>query len=604
MANSVAYIDAVKRTFRSRALRTVLIVDDQFPTYENLLSPHPDREYTEEARALSLYKLFKEHDMPCDIENKVTDVDIERIRKSDLIILDYHLIPGSQDPSKSIDLIRRLAETKHFNTVVLYTEETDHAGIWRNLLLRLRRGWVAPDSLLEGDLLGKWEQLSDTGALPSHPSDSFVLAHATSGQRGWPEDEAKQISTDLRGVGITGVDISRVVEALVHRAVRARFVGDEYPLTGAPQVVVGEFSQGGSKWLQSRNCFVAILGKQEGDASDKHPTDARRILECLDEALAAWHPNLLQVLISEIQNMLELEALATDEAEFQDPAMHAGLTYFLLNSLEERADSEKPETLDGSVQVLIDKIVETLRHRLGADESLRELGSMLLAEELKELGWPTVRDSRPAMFAAAVAMARTRGSKPSKEASLFALNSFLSTERFRRSHVTAGTIFRSRASGEYWACASPGCDMVVRQPVEFQVWMSTLHPLRPMMAVRLHPEVNLTAALNKAHQGRHAFVSLETHSAFAIMAEPQQQPVFEVFFAEDAARCHSVGHGHKQFTAARVKPADSGDNIGGVLAAEQFEVVGQLRPSYAAKILTVLGQHLSRVGLDYVSMPL
>jgi hypothetical protein len=611
MPNSPAYAEAIKRTFRSRALRTVLIIDDQFPTYKNLLELSEDelRRFGEPEEAKALYSLFHDNHMPCDVENEAAELSIDRVRKSDLIVLDYHLTPGSQDTTQSIDIIRGLAGTKHFNTVVLYTRERDHYGIWSSLVLGLRRGWVEPTGLLDGTALKTWERLSDEEKLPQdHPADEMIIAYARGATIKEQLKHIPALRNQLIGSGFEASDVPSVVTALIHRAVRERFQGDEYVFDGQQQVVVAGFDVNGPKWVQSQNCFVVILGKQEEDGDDVHPAQADRVLRCLDEAFVAWQPNILQVLISEIQNILELDALATAQAEFRDSATQVGLSYYLLDAVKSARAPDAREHFKAPLSTLIDKLVETLRHRIGSDADLGALASTLLVEELTEQGWPLEAPRENELLAkvykAAEKVARPSGEPPTKNDALFALNSFLSTEPFRRDHLTTGTIFRTPA-GEYWVCASPACDMVPRAPAPDQHWTHAMHPLRPMVAALLKVEEGHASVLNTAPTGRHVFLRGEPNLAFSIGHGPGHQPSFEMFFVQNAARVQDDDTGRKFFRSARIAlvAPDEGGEGETRLAFDEYVVVGQLRPAYATKVLQLVGQHLSRIGLDFIRMP-
>lgn len=605
------YAEAVKETFRSRALRTVLLIDDQFPTYADVLAGGARlNTFTETARALRLYRMFKSRHMPCDIENNVgelTKEDVERIRKSDLIVLDYHLTPGSRDNSKSIQLIRKLSRTKHFNVVVLYTLETDLDGVWRDIAGDLRCGWQQPEDLLDDLGLAQWEELANRGDMPDVVSKelliSYLLGHAA---RDWANRQG--VENDLVEAGVERKYVNPIIEALIHQRMCERYADDEEVLATPEKRVFGACEAGRPRWIQSGNCFVALLGKQEFKA-DEHPTDAQGILQCLDEALADWRPNLLQVLISEMQNILELEALATAEFDYlRDPEIQIGLSYQLLRSLEADAGPEEVDRLMPPLQAVIDKLVETLRHRLAADGDLGKLGTTLLAEELRRISWPVqTNDKRArgrAIFSAATELART-GKKPSVEDVFFSLNQFLSTEPFRRGHLTTGTIFRKAGSEEFWVCAAPGCDMVVRKPVAQQVWASGIHPIRAMVAVRLHPDNSLDGALGKAEKGRHVFVRVDRKRAFSVLDKDIDQPVYEFFFPDDAARTSLGEDGKHSFKAFRVEVTTgaSEDSSDPQFGAAEYVIVRQLRPSYASRILQMAGQHLSRIGVDFVGRP-
>ncbi len=195
MPETDLFAQAVTDTYRSRALRTVLIIDDQFPTYADLLSETESERFTEGERALRLYRLFRSLGMPCDVENSLKEpsegtfehVDIDHIRKSDLIILDWQLTPGSTDSSKSLYIIRKLADTKHFNTIVLYTREPKLDRVWLDIACSLRGGWADAEELLREntDAAELWETLVDDADLPA-PSDEVIAAYILRGVRGLP----------------------------------------------------------------------------------------------------------------------------------------------------------------------------------------------------------------------------------------------------------------------------------------------------------------------------------------------------------------------------------------------------------------------------------
>lgn len=92
----------------------------------------------------------------------------------------------------------------------------------------------------------------------------------------------------------------------------------------------------------------------------------------LTAALVDWRPNFLQLLVSEIQNRLELESVATDPKVFSEASRQVGLSHYLL---EELAGNEDPES---AVESVIDRIVETLRHRISGDRPMRELATKVL----------------------------------------------------------------------------------------------------------------------------------------------------------------------------------------------------------------------------------
>nr|WP_318284247.1 response regulator receiver domain [Methylobacterium sp. NI91] len=581
------------------------------PRHADLMAgPEQAARFSEAARAAALYKMFKAEHLPCDIENEVGELThdvVERIRKSDLIILDYNLTPGSADASKSIGLIRQLSRTRHFNTIVLYTLEKDLEGVWVDLACSLKGGWIEPEDHLQGDALAAWGKLADAGNLPS-ATRGLIIGHALSGRQDWPKDDRAALEKELLDRQVERKICNDVIEGLIHLGVRERLRDDAEALSAKARGMIGRCKPGGPRWLQIGNCFVAILGKQL-EMQDVE-SEARTIMTCLDEALASWRPNLLQVLISEIQNFLELDALATDEFHLRDPETQISLSYYLLRSMEDGVNPEMGERLAAPLQIIIDKLVDTLRQRIASDEDLKNLAAVLFAEELKRIEWPP-EVARPAdmarsIYQSAGILAQVE-TKTRVESVLFRLNAFLSTEPFRRGHLTTGTVFRDGDTGECWLCASPACDMTARRPSLQQTWSKTLHPMRPMVAVKLHPEDSLGGALNKAELGRHVFVETNDEQlAFSVVDKSIEQPVFEFLFPLDAARAQRVGTDlHPSFEAFRigVDTSDPSRNDARRFASSRFSVLGQLRPTYASRILQMVGQHLSRIGVDFIKLP-
>lgn len=59
--------------------------------------------------------------MICDVDNGSVNFDVDRIRKSDLIIVDYHL--DNNAPDKTLKLLQDLKDSDHLNMIVIYTRE-------------------------------------------------------------------------------------------------------------------------------------------------------------------------------------------------------------------------------------------------------------------------------------------------------------------------------------------------------------------------------------------------------------------------------------------------------------------------------------------------
>lgn len=322
----------------------------------------------------------------------------------------------------------------------------------------------------------------------------------------------------------------------------------------------------------------------------------------------AWKPNLVQIVVSEIQNILELEALASEDELLRDPVTHTALWYYLLEALGPIDPQALPDTR-AAVMSVIDKIVDGLRRRLSSDTDLLNLTDRALIGELKDLGW--TKEAWPKgkyLLDGAVSLARTKGRVVNSDV-LFRLNSFSSTERFSRANITTGTVFRHTLSDRYFIAASPACDLVARVPSPDQWWSNSIHPLTPLVAVMLN-SASSDQALNEATQGNHIFLEIgKDKKAFKAVAGPGHHPPFEFLILKNEGRVREKDGRtvfdakrllRKQTEAVEIKEASKSDSewVDG-----EFEVVAQLRSVYATHILQLTGQHLSRIGLDFTSTP-
>lgn len=592
-----AYAAAVKETFEIKPLRTVLMIDDEFPTFADLAATEADKKvYAQADTALALYKGFKARHMVCDVENQIDDVEAERLRKSDLIILDYNLGPGKDDNAKSIGILRRLAASKHFNTVVVYTADPEQDKVWLEIVASLTGGWPNDPEGLPHEAQEHWDRLQVAQTLPEPPIEAILAYAARLELRDLPTEVRRDFQKELVDVGVPAASCGPIIAALLEKAM-GRYAGDH--VAAARRRVRAGRDDGSARWLQSQNCFVAILQKSkefDGDADDP-----AGIMGCLGKALLAWRPNLFQILISEIQNVLELEALATEDEHLRDPETQAALWFYLLDALGE-IDLGSPEQAHAPLMSIVDKIVDGIRRKLSSDPELLRLASSALADEIEQLkwhegGWPA--HGSQALFTGAMTLARPERTVDKTDV-MFRLNSFLSTERFRRAHITTGTIFSTEDGGKFWVAASPACDLVARAPSTQQLWMHALHPITALVAIELQLYDNTASALSAASQGR--FVFLETPAGkrtFKIVSE-NGQPPYEILFAENEGRVRKDGD-RTVFSASRLVP--EGVPPARALVPSTFVVVDQLRNLNATRVLQLAGQHLSRIGLDFLDMP-
>lgn len=600
-----AYEAAVKNTFEKKPLRTVLMIDDEFPTYTDLAagySEERDKVFRQKDVADKLYASFRKNNMLCDIENVASDVPIESIRKSDLIILDYHLGPDEGDSSRSIGIIRSLASSAHFNTVVVFTAEPDLDKVWLEVIASLGGAWTSLPGELQGEAKEEWERLSNEGSLPDASLNAVMEFAQRRSIKSLSRAVADAARDELVELGVPRGACTAMIEALINVEMAKR-AGD-YKSEPKNHAVGGYVD--GNRWIQCKNTFIVV--HQKGGELTSDEIDPAGILDCLSKSLLAWRPNLVQILVSEVQNVLELEALISGDELLRHPATHASLWHFLLDSTGPIDAANNPD-VRAPLSAVIDRILDGVKRRLSLDPDLLNLASDALLGEIRDAGWTT--ENWPAdtgRIEAVAEISRTKGLATASEV-FFRLNSFFSTEDFRRTHVTLGTLIQRKSTGDCFVVASPACDMTPRRPSSAQLWTGEIHPLRPVVCVHMKKVASNESALTSASEGKYIFVENGSdQTAYTIAASPT--PSYEVIFVRNAGAVTDV-EGKKILSASRVgviaaggAPSDA--EVPGRdrdLIDDAFEVIGQLRSSNANRVLQMISQHLSRIGLDHISMP-
>ncbi len=616
-----SYEEVIQDSFINKPLRAVLMIDDQFPTYSELCGnglPIGN----DGNRAATLYREFRKQKMLCDIASTVETVDPEHLLKGDLIILDYHLEPDTSDNAKAIEILRTLAKSPHFNTVVVYTNESNQDEVWLETITAISGPWSTPQ--LSDEAEEHFNRLSDEGTLPQ-PSLEGIKQYARRGNFRKISAEARQpFVQELEGLNVPRKTANEIFNYQIAQHVR-KLAGEE---SGSRSPAVGDCDDG-TRWIQVGNVFVVIMQKTSG-TEDR--LEAEIIMDTLKDALLGWRPNLIQILISEIQNTLESEGLVGTDPSLSKPDMQVGLIYSFLKELGAFDPSKgKSHHLRVAATSLVDKVVDSTRKALSHHERLLDHFEMALLGESDK----PHSDQDNNLLHLAKSLARNDGA--TNPEIMFRLNHFLSTEKFQGAHLTTGTVFRHPGDKEYFVVASPACDLVAGRSKlnESRHWQNGLHPIFPLIAIHLQEE-NLDTALKGATHGEYIFLEIgDKQMAFRVVAGSGRQPSYEMFFIENEGRVVKRD-GKTEFSGLRLTrklsaspkeepaafqaeetedPTSGQDNVAECVApagenneqielrADTFEILEQLRGLNATHLLQVLGRHLSRVGLDYVGQP-
>lgn len=572
-AYAARYADAVQRSFRDDAIRTAVLIDDQFPDYLQMQNARVE-DFRDLDRARALYDFLHKRGLLCDVQDWRGPADedltlLDKARKSDLIVLDYQLGHG---PESALKILRHLAVSPHFNLVVLYT--ADPLGPVALAAAAAMRGLEAPAEALRpsAELLDEARDILEQDRFLEIDQEALVK-YLKTGATPWVGD----LRTAITEAGIA-IQALKPLADHIARTWIARLHGNY----GAESPVLdfqAELGDENALWIRCGSCFVAIASKGKAGKDEDEGTFVWRRL---GEALRAWRPNIYRLILSEIQNTLELEAIVDHEA-WLDDNLCLGLGLYLLESPEAAQAEHTRDEISGAAHALIDRFVDLIRRRLATRPVIAGTASDLLFERLS-LPFPEACENENIRHTIARELAHAADEKIEWAKSVVpAVNAFMVSDEFRGAHVTTGTVLRD-SRDVYWLCMSPACDLVPRETglVGLQVMQLTVENTGSAFALG----------------DRVITVSDRGPVILRALHEKTRQPTLVMLLLPDGTRVAFPQAGG----LATIKGVFA-DRIPSAVrkpVSWTFTVVSQIRNSFATRFLMTTGQHLSRIGVDYV----
>lgn len=528
----------------------------------------PVRRRADFERAHALWDACRARGFACDIDDGsgIGDQTPGHIEKCDLVILDYHL--QSEDPLPALRLLHRLASSEHASLVVVYTRDPNLPMVQLRVSAFLR-GARRPEDVLNGGELDKWYETEGWEAEDiAEAVDEQVLGEFLRNTGPWRVHKGLRAALTARGVDpkIQNKFIEASLEQYLITAFKSR-TGDAGP-------AAVEMSTPGRSplWLKAGNLFVAFVQKST-DASD----EGRAVFQALEDALNDWSPHYLPLVLAYARGAVARGGYRLEVESLRDPLLQVGWLYHALSG----APNEKSERIRGLWSRLLSSLMR------GVLDDVAGFGERTL---------PGSSDANASLLDQARQLAPPV--PPAVGPIIHSLNEFLACEELG-DYVRPGTIFvrsdRALDDNVAWICTTPDCDLVPREPSV--AWLRGLHPLRPVVSVRAEIVNCSDQILREAEHGRHVFLTIDgTRKAVWVVDPTSREPKPEQFLLGDMGR---IDEG-RAFTAYAVVQAASNEPI---FQRVQMRAIGQLRNVYASRLLQQAGQHLSRIGVDFVRLP-
>lgn len=584
------YKEQITKTFRDNAIRSVVMIDDQYLRYDELMDVmaggqdcSKDPRIPISKKAAQLHNFFRnEKNILCDIDNGDESIDAEKIRKSDLIILDYELEVGN--PEKSIGLISKLQKNEHMNLVVLYTQAKPEE-VWLRLAANLR-DVKSLESIAESlaidskKLQNDWDDITNFTDIPPSDWDNWIIDIDISNYvlTGDIREDAKRIFDN------TYKDNGKPFRQY---AIEKRLKKQTTHINSStPHGLAFRGSSDTIKWIQSGNVFVVIHSK----SPDDKPSEPKELWDALTAGLEDWNPSYYQLLISEMQNSLENESLSFDPVFASNVEGHAAW----LSKMLETSDDSKRNSLSSQ---LIYQLVDELKIKLSNKTELQDFQR----ESISALS--TIKNNKQEHSFekfSALHVKMNIADHDYEQHMVHALNSNLCSSFFTGKYVTNGTLLMQDADAlddrKWYLCVSPACDTV---PLQVKGKLAKRLAPDRFLKLLVLTKADLKDALKKATSGKNIFISTinKERLAFNVQNKDNAPEIeYALIHEHDSPNLNILTEGVEASFLQTYYESTS------YLKKVKLKPVSQLRDSYTARYQTVASHHLGRVGVDYFDL--
>lgn len=596
------YNDLIVEAFID-SIRSVLVVDDDYPTlHEVLLDPedrdrlhgHKDWNASPEGRAKvrKVIDEFRKPDAPyiLDIHDASPpgedqdEAQAGTLQQTDLLILDYQLNKAKEnDGAAAVRIARQALCNEHFNLLLVHTQN-DIEDVFHEFLI----GFMQPifDSGAEGDEV-----------VTNFAAEHEVALHGTEGQRNSGAITDRQYADARRQESISGDALRAVVhsgkgpwgdlklvlekgglhrskwEALVRYAL-ATFEILEKDLFADREIGLVDWRDGDVKFIRASRGFVTFKSKS---------TDGE-LMSVVRDALFEWQPLPSRLTLTKLRAEMNSRGI-----EVQDDALGerdiGGVWYLRL--LQEG---------DQNLDIVVDRTVRNHSEQL-LDQLLPKVSAFAKKMRMIDL-------DRPAEDVVLERFALDLTEPENFARAKLGHNAFVGSKPINSVHLELGHIMK--IAEQYWVCLTPACDMV---PAVYRGKpLDRMDFVKRFTAAKLFERPDLDI-LSDASRGGQIFVNLlnsngETERrAFSISPEIGASPAWMTMYADDSGYLSQSEH--LSFGVSYVMASRSlEDHCQPVFSREVARVCGMLRYEYALEIQSRFISSQSRIGLDFDTMPL
>lgn len=590
------YNSLVTQTFCDNAIRSVMMIDDEFLPYPILIDTiksgqNPSANFiANSSRAAELEKFFQSKNILCDIDKSAEHAQWNKIRKSDLIIIDYQL--EDKSPQKTLEILNDLQTSQHMNLAVVYTNESLEK-VWKEIASTLVKKYKTSDIIDEldiDDLETFWESIDqDDTYILSNEEIAYYLNTKLAPQRILQNINANSdlalISSEIKAKYDSLDEDFKTLDNLATLICNYQLEQISHPFGINPTFESSKFisDKNGNKWIKINNIFICLVNKV--DRSTSIDTPPQKIWDTLNESLIEWKPTYYQLMQSEIQNFIESNAFAFGSKHDNEILSQAAWLNEILKSTE--------LSKFNIIQSLFKNLSEDLFFKFKKSSSLnRYIDNIFLVYKEKFTNYPSSNQQKSLEFCAKE-MNIAIGQDTYQDM-YHALNMHASSKNYEEKHISTGTVFLDKTYNKWYLCVSAACDMVPSQgndPHHIR-----LMPHKIIKVLELFKVSRPRDALRNASHSNYIYIlDGNTPLYLSIVTSSRPLPSIDYLLLKDQK--NTITNQPNIINGYWINKDSTNDNPN--LEEIELKIKSQLRTGYAERFQSVAAQYTARIGVDY-----
>ena len=536
-------------------IRSVVMIDDKFPTYAQLLkkcnSPAQQTNFSssEENYLDTLCNLCEQRHWTFHIENGLPDLDGAIPYNADLIFLDFKL--GVEDDGEiAIKAIKKYSNSPRFNFFVVYTEENIQK-VFSKIVSSL--GWreCSIDPTVEDTIADIESEHPNFSTQLTEIARASYYLYIIAPEVG-KSAVLDQIMAKLNSDGIT----CEKPESLCNWGLGT--IANSHPNKSLPKIkITGNFDEK-CNWLQIGNLFLTIIKKDINFSGND-------LLSLIENAAYAWKPTPGQLIMKDAKNQI-------DDFCFFDlfPSKKQEIAWFYFTYIDKHNFMNESDILYNLIDLVIK---DQLKNRFHSD-----LSSLAVDKNINDF-YPQYHPSE------------------NVEKDLFHdINIYNSTlNKKNPTHFSTGMIFKDIGlnSPSYWICMTQDCDLI---PSQKSLKWSPGDEYKPITFVKLHQCSSQKKFLSRATHGNYVFFAEnETPMVLCFIEESCENPHYETFFAPQKGKIDTP-------VSITIYQVDVNSSKKLIFTEHKFSFIAQLRQEYATMLLQRISNHRARTPVNYINL--